>query len=110
MKHLDLVFGSKLLCDITAEDIGDYQKRRQRDGAEGRTEVGVLRGVLTAYRLWERIAPDVRMLPDRKDIGRALTAEEEWRLLEATMQRDSACHTATVLALKTSMAGRKSAP
>ena len=69
-------------------------------------EVGVLRGVLMAHRLWERIAPDVHMLPERKDIGRALTAEEERRLLEATMQRDSACHTATVLALNTSM-GRK---
>jgi len=63
----------------------------------------VLRGVLTAHRLWEPIARDVHTLPERKDIGRALTAEEEWRLLEATRQHDSACHTATVLALNTSM-------
>ena len=109
LKHLIPVFGSKLLCDITAEDIARYQKRRQQDGAEGRTvnmEVGVLRGALTAHRMWERIAPDVHMLPERKDIGRALTADEERRLLDATRQRDSACHTATVLALNTSM-GRK---
>jgi integrase len=109
LKHLSPVFGAKLLCDITAEDIAQYQKRRQQDGAEGRTvnmEVGVLRGVLTAHRMWERIAPDVHMLPERKDIGRALTVEEERRLLDATKQRDSACHTATVLALNTSM-GRK---
>jgi hypothetical protein len=78
LKHLSPVFGSRLLCDITAEDIAQYQKRRQQDGAEGRTvnmEVGVLRGVLTAHRMWERIAPDVHMLPERKDIGRALTVE-----------------------------------
>jgi len=109
LKHLSPVFGSKLLCDITAEDIAHYQKRRQQDGAEGRTvnmEVGVLRGVLTAHRLWERIAPDVHMLPERKDIGRALTPEEEGRLLEETKRRDSACHTATVLALNASM-GKK---
>jgi integrase len=109
LKHLIPVFGSTLLCDITADDLTRYQKRRQQDGAEGRTvnmEVGVLRGVLTAHRMWERIAPDVHMLPERKDIGQALTADEERRLLEATRRRDSACHTATVLALNTSM-GRK---
>jgi integrase len=109
LKRLIPVFGSKLLCDITAEDIARYQKKRREEGAEGRTvniEVGVVRGVLTAHRLWERIAPDVHMLTERKDIGRAITAEEERRLLEATSLRDSACHTATVLALNTSM-GRK---
>jgi integrase len=46
------------------------------------------------------------MLPERKDIGRALSPDEEQRLLEATKQRDSACHTATVLALNTGM-GKK---
>jgi integrase len=109
LKHLVPVFGSSLLCDITAEAIARYQKKRQQEEAEGRTvnmEVGVLRGVLKAHRMWERIAPDVHMLAERKDIGRALTAEEEQRLLEVTMRRDSACHTATVLALNTTM-GRK---
>jgi hypothetical protein len=37
LKHLSPVFASKLLFDITAEDIAQYQKRRQQDGAEGRT-------------------------------------------------------------------------
>jgi integrase len=69
-------------------------------------EVGVLRGVLSAHRLWEPIARDVHMLPERKDIGKALTPEEERRLLDETQRRDSACHTATVLALNTSM-GKK---
>ena len=109
LKHLAPVFGSKLLCDILAEDITLYQKRRQQEGAEGRTinmEVGVLRGVLSAHRLWEPLARDVHMLPERKDIGRALTPDEEGCLLEETRRRDSACHTATVLALNTTM-GKK---
>ena len=109
LKHLVPVFGSTLLCDITAEDIAQYQKKRQQGRAEGRTinmEVGVLRGILAAHRMWEAIARDVHMLPERKDIGRALTPEEERRLLEETQRRDSACHTATVLALNTSM-GKK---
>ncbi len=44
LKHLVPVFGSCLLCDITAEAIARYQKKRQQEGAEGRTinmEVGV---------------------------------------------------------------------
>jgi len=109
LKHLIPEFGSSLLCDITAEDVARYQKKRQQSGAEGRTinmEVGVLRGVLTAHRLWEAIARDVHMLPERKDIGQALTPDEERRLLEETKRRDSACHTATVLALNTGM-GKK---
>jgi integrase len=103
------VFGSSLLCDITAEDIARYQKKRQQDSAEGRTinmEVGVLRGVLSAHQMWERIARGVHMLPERKDLGKALTHEEERRLLEETQRRDSACHTATMLALNTTM-GKK---
>ena len=110
LKHLVPVLGSKLLCDIAAEDIARYQKKRQAEGAEGRTvnmEVGVLRGVLTSHRLWESIARDVHMLPERKDIGQALSPEEERRLLEATKQRGSACHTATVLALNTSMSKKE---
>ena len=110
LKHLIPVFGSTLLSDITAEDVARYQRKRQQEKAEGRTvnmEVGVLRGVLTAHRLWERIAPDVHMLPERKDVGRALTPEEERRLLEATRRRGSACHTATVLALNTSMSRKE---
>ena len=104
LKHLVPVFGSCLLCDITAEAIARYQKKRQQEGAEGRTinmEVGVLRGVLTAHRMWEAVARDVHVLPERKDIGQALTPEQERRLLEETERRDSACHTATVLALNT---------
>ena len=104
LKHLVPVFGSCLLCDITAEAIARYQKKRQQEGAEGRTinmEVGVLRGVLTAHRMWEAVSRDVHVLPERKDIGQALTPEQERRLLEETERRDSACHTATVLALNT---------
>jgi integrase len=109
LKHLLPVFGSRLLCDITAQDVARYQRKRQQEGAQGRTvnmEVGVLRGVLTAHRMWERIAHEAHVLPERKDIGRALTPEEERRLLEETKRRDSACHTATVLALNTGM-GKK---
>lgn len=107
LKHLLPVFGSNLLCDISAEDIQAYQSKRRREGAaQGRTvniEVGVLRAILTAHKLWDTLSGDVHMLAERKDAGKALTHDEERRLLEATGGIDSACHTATLLALNTAM-------
>ena len=40
---------------------------------------------------------------ERHDIGKALTPDQERALLSATADADSACHTATVLALNTAM-------
>lgn len=106
LKHLLPVFGAKLLCDVKADDLASYQAKRKREGAQSRTinmEIGLIQRMLRKYRLWDSIAPDVHMLSERKDIGRALTADEEQRLLEATAKTDSACHTAIVLALNTAM-------
>jgi len=106
LKHLVRAFRSKLLCDIGAKHVTAYQAKRRREGAEGRTiniEVGVLRQILAMYKLWDSLAGDVRALPERRDIGRALTEDEEQRLLLATQKTDSVCHTATVLALNTAM-------
>lgn len=106
LKHLQPVFGSRLLCDITPDDIAAYQAKRQREAAQGRTvniEVTVLRQVLKANDLWQPLAGKVRMLKERKDIARALTPEEESKLLEAAAKADSACYTAVVLALNTAM-------
>lgn len=106
LKHLLPFFGKKLLCDIKASDISHYQARRREKGAEGRTvnmEIGLVRRVMRSYRLWDSLAPDVHMLTERKDIGRALAPVEEARLLEATRKTESACHTATVLALNTAI-------
>ncbi len=103
------VFGKKLLCDIDAEGIRDYQRKRLSQGAQGRTiniEVGVLRQILKADNkddYWTPLAGHINMLPERKDIGRALTPEEEYRLLEVAHSLDSACYTAVVLALNTGL-------
>ena len=43
------------------------------------------------------------MLRERHDVAKALTPEQEHALLGATAETDSACHTATVLALNTAM-------
>jgi len=84
MKHLMPTFGRKLVVDIEAPAIGRYQKARLAEGASGRTvniELGCVRAVLKRAGLWARIQPDVEMLRERSDVGRALTAEEEKVLL-----------------------------
>jgi integrase len=43
------------------------------------------------------------MLRERHDVAKALRPEQERALLRATAEADSACHTATVLALNTTM-------
>ena len=68
LKHLLPVFGPKLLCDITPQDIGDYQRIRLQSGAQGRTvniEIAALRQILKASDLWLPLAGKVRMLRER---------------------------------------------
>ena len=79
-------FGKQLLCDISPEDLAAYQTRRKREGVSNRTvnlELGVLRSILRRHRMWEAISADVDFLKEDPSPGRALTAEEESRLLAA---------------------------
>jgi integrase len=86
LKHLSVYFGSMVLSDISFQDVGKYQGVRQKQGASNRTinmEISTLRMIMKTSRLWGAISEDVRMLPERRDVGRALTPDEETRLLEA---------------------------
>lgn len=92
LKHLSAYFGGMLLADITPQHIGKYQGRRQKEGASNRTinmEVSTLRMVLKSARLWGNLVADVKMLPERREIGRALTRDEEVRLLAACRKSPS---------------------
>jgi integrase len=62
-----------------------------------------LRQILKAHNYWRPLGDKIRMLRERHDVGRALTIEQEQALLAATSTADSACNTATVLALHTAM-------
>jgi integrase len=106
LKQVMPVFGPKLLCDIDVRSIQEYQQRRLATKAQGRTiniEVIVLRQILKANECWLPLEGKIKMLRERKDIGRALTPDEEKRLLDAARGIESACYTAVVLALNTSM-------
>ena len=106
LMHLREAFGSRLLCDIGAKDVAAYQQRRLKDKAQGKTvnlELGVFRQIMKAYDCWSALDGKIKALPIRKNVGRALTPDDESLLLARCATSDSACYTATVLAINTTM-------
>jgi integrase len=85
-------FGNRLVSDITAEDVASLQRKRQSEGLSGRQincEVATLRAILNHYGLWAGVAHRVKMLRERSDTGRALSVEDEHKLLNAVAQSTS---------------------
>jgi integrase len=109
LKHLRPVFGQKLLTDINAAAIARYVGSRRSQSAADKSiklELGTLRGVLKRAKLWAVLAEDdlLPRLRDRDDVGRAITTDEEKRLLtECRSSRSRGLYTAVVLALNTGM-------
>jgi len=91
--HLKPHFGSLLLQDITPATISRYRTIRRKEGAGPRSiniEVGLIRMVMIKHRCWhDRIGPDIRMLREPEDVGRALSEDEEYRLLTAAKKSAS---------------------
>lgn len=96
-------FGKQLLSDIAADDVARFQAARKKEGVSNRTinmAVGTLRAILRKHRLWHNIATDVRMLKVRGEVGRALTADEQHRLLVACKKsRSRSLYPAVLLSL-----------
>jgi len=107
LKHIRPVFDRSLVADITAGDIGGYQKFRWSKKASAKTinlEVGTIRSILRRNRAWAEIQPDVRMLPTRDDVGKAISGHEEEALLRGCSDsRSRSLYPAVVLALNTGM-------
>jgi integrase len=84
--HLNRVMGPVLLCDIDANTIASYQARRKKAGASARTinkELQVLRQILKRHKLWANLQGDVKFEREHNNIGKALTREQERKLLNA---------------------------
>jgi integrase len=84
--HLKPAIGTVLLCDIDASRIATYQARRKAEHVSARTlnkELQVLRQVLKRYKLWANLQGDVKFERESDHIGRAMSEEEEARLLAA---------------------------
>jgi integrase len=104
--HLKKHFGGLLLSDISAADIASYQGKRTGKGAAGRTvnlEVAVLRAIMRKSKLWGAISEDVQFLKERRDVGRALSPEQEASLLRKCGCSDSPLYPIVVLGLNTAM-------
>lgn len=78
------ILGPTVLSDLTEERMREYVRHRQAEGASGRTinmELGELSRSIG--RTWREFWPRVKKLEERKDLGRALSPEEQGSLLDA---------------------------
>jgi integrase len=79
------LLGNSILSDLTEDAIRGYMGTRLAEGVSGRTvnmEVGELSRAIG--KPWSTLWPNVRKQEERKDVGVALSPEEEQRLLEAS--------------------------
>ena len=104
--------GDVLLSTITRETIEGFQAKRKLDRVSNLTvnmDVGALRKVLKRYGHWRRLQDHITILSEVEGapIGRALTNEEQKRLLETAAGNPEWEHVycAAVLAANTSMRG-----
>jgi len=107
LKHLRPTFGKALITDIDGKAVSQYQQERLAEKASPKTinlEIGTLRAILRRNRIWAAIQPDVRMLATRDDIGRAVTPQEESKLLASCGEsRSRSLLPAVTMALNTCM-------
>jgi integrase len=103
--HLNPGLGARLLCDIDAGSIAAYQARRKKEAASARTlnkELQVLRQVLKRHKLWAHLQGDVKFEREHCDIGKALTRQEEKKLLKACAS-NAMLNAVVTLALNTAL-------
>ena len=90
LAHVERLLGPCLLCDLNEDRIRDYIKTRLDEEAGGRTinmEVGELSRAIALK--WSVAWPRVRKLEENHDVGRALSPDEEKRLLQAAADDNS---------------------
>jgi integrase len=109
-KPLKDYFAATPLSRLTAENILAYIRHRKERGMSNVTvnmEIGILRRVLKRGKRWSLVADDVPRLPERRDIGRALTLDEKAKLLKMSGAKPEweTARLAAILALNTTMRG-----
>jgi len=114
-RGLIVYFGNTPLRRITAEDLRGYMlhrkktpAKRQTNGVSNRTinmEAAFLLRVMRRAKLQHRFTDEIEHLPERRDIGRALSIEEKARLLKAASANPDwqNARRALILALNSSM-------
>jgi integrase len=103
--HLTPALGPRLLWDIGADTIASYQARRKAADASARTlnkELQVLRQILKRHKLWANLEGDVKFEREHSDIGKALTRDEEKKLVKACIS-NALLNAVVTLALNTAL-------
>ncbi len=107
---LKAFYGATPLTRIDAETILAYFARRKTASISNTTinrELCVLRGVLKRAKRWYLVAEDIKPLPMRRNVGRALSQDEKLRLLRVAASRPDwqVARCAAIVALNTTMRG-----
>lgn len=85
-------FGHRLVSDISHQDVVALQRKRAAQGRSARTinyEIGTLRMILKSRGSWAPIGERVKALRERHDVGRAVSRDDERKLLDAVSRSDS---------------------
>jgi integrase len=109
-KPLREFFDAAPVARISSESVLDYIRHRKTKEISNVTinmEIGILRRVLKRAKRWSQIADDVPRLPERRDVGRAMSPDEKLRLLRVAWARPEweTARLACLLALNTTMRG-----
>jgi len=109
-KPLREYFAGTPVARITAETVLAYIRKRKDKRISNTTvnmEIGILRRVLKRAKRWSLIADELPRLPERRDVGRALTSEEKARLLRMAALKPEweTARLAAILSLNTTMRG-----
>lgn len=112
LKHVGASLGLMLVCEIEARHIVAYQRARLAQRAAGATinkEIACLSSILGDCGIWQHVRRDIKRIDENQDAGRALSRDEERRLLNraSTVGRRQGnwtpLYTVTVLGLNTGM-------
>lgn len=90
MAHVERLLGSCPLLDVTDDRIRAYMRMRRDEGAGNRTinmELDCLSRAIG--HTWRELWPKVNKLDEPQDVGRALSSDEEGRLLGAAEKNRS---------------------
>jgi integrase len=103
VQHLLPIIGKKTLPDISPHDIQRIVAARRTAGAANRyinMTIGTFTSIMRRNHQWERLRPDYKKLREPKRVGKALSHEEEERLLqECGMTPSRVLHPAVNLGL-----------
>ena len=106
--QLKKYFGTAPVSRISTDSVLAYIAERKQAGTSNATinrDLDVLRGVLKRAKRWHAMAEDIRPLPMRHNVGRALPHDEKLRLLKLAAAKPGwqNARLAALLALNTTM-------